>query len=207
MSDPRETGREIAERLRPYLASGGVVRSGGESTSAPLRETQRELAAAQAAFAASQADLTEALAERDWILAEASDEVRARFFALPRARSHQRPTPHLDAVKRERDDLAAEVERLVDLGSKTMRERDYLADRLVHSEGHRDAFRTQRDEAWTAMDLARAELASAQAELATVRQEVADRAEALLREQADNAKLRSRLAALTPDPAPTQPEE
>ena len=94
-ADP--AAREAAGRLKETSAS--IL-----STAAQLRQTQRDLAA-------SQADLTQACVERDWLLAEAPDELRERYFAIPRKDSPRRPTIHLDLVRAElasaRTELAA----------------------------------------------------------------------------------------------------
>jgi chromosome segregation ATPase len=68
------------------------------------------------------------------------------------------PQGHLDAiaaestsaalarVERERDELVAEVERLVDLGGKALRERDLARAELASARQELDALRTVRDQ-------------------------------------------------------------
>lgn len=77
-----------------------------------FEETNRDLLAMQQRFAALQADLTQACVERDWLLAEAPDELRERFFAVPRADSPRRPTPHLDRLRDGLTVAVAELRRL-----------------------------------------------------------------------------------------------
>lgn len=81
-------------------------------------KAQTALVDMQRKFAASQADLTQALTERDWLLAEAPDELRERYAAVPRVDSPRRATPHLDRlredlarVRRERDGVREELAR------------------------------------------------------------------------------------------------
>lgn len=90
--------------------------------SAPWPFSEDEWAAKKAATArlgealSTSARLRQVEVERDWLLAEAPDEVRERFFALPRESPGRRPTPHLNAVNArlrrvevERDELLTKL--------------------------------------------------------------------------------------------------
>jgi hypothetical protein len=94
----------------------------GGSTSAQLRETQAALAASQADLTVMERERNEAQVElnkmhrlyremADQAIASTveRDEARAELGQLERLHLPTRPTPHLDAVKRERDLARAEL--------------------------------------------------------------------------------------------------